>query len=478
MLTIQARENDDQILLRSMGLQRMKYIEDENQNYTNIDSQFYSQSNVNAVPMYYFNVPKGTWSVDISCEGYQPTSSTTDPNRGRSDGLIAYSNSDSDYWNVGEADGVKISNLRNDNTYRQGHPDLEINSCHFRDGQLLERDATISFHVEAPDDGRFFLIGPAIQKTAKYNYTISYGEWTDRDMELGLITVVLDEHLEGSGSGNLARRERRSLHQHCKSLYAPEGPPENKPWDDNQIIVGERQLRKTLSVDMSGTGSDLREGKLESNPSGDARDELNYTSNISDSEDELIDEPNFVPGMRMNLEAVPLANPADKDYILRDRGITTNLVEPAYMQGVAPQDKIEEDPWKHVRDFKSAHTSKGPASVASGSTMRGTLRGRSMPPPLPPPAEKVGDSLPSGKLQWDPPGSPLTPFKDKELTKPPSDARSSVSSRLTGGLLKSRVDKELASLTTAQRQRYEITRQTLGKTAAQDYLRKCKEGDK
>jgi hypothetical protein len=226
MITIQARENDDQILLRSLGPQDFKYIEDENQNHVSIDSAFYSQTNTQAVPMYYFRVPKGTWSVDVTCEGYQSTCSTTDPHRGKSDGMIAYADNN-DLWNVGESDGVKITKLSNDNTYRRGHPDLEVNSCHFRDGQLIERDASISFHLEASRDGRFFLIGPAIQKTAKYNYTVSRGEWTDRDMELGLVTVVLDEHLDGVGPGRKLRplRAGREVVQHIET---PERQPEEQ----------------------------------------------------------------------------------------------------------------------------------------------------------------------------------------------------------------------------------------------------------
>nr|QGW58138.1 CP read-through protein [Potato leafroll virus] len=445
MLTIQARENDDQIILGSLGSQRMKYIEDENQNYTNISSEYYSQSSMQAVPMYYFNVPKGQWSVDISCEGYQPTSSTSDPNRGRSDGMIAYSNADSDYWNVGEADGVKISKLRNDNTYRQGHPELEINSCHFREGQLLERDATISFHVEAPTDGRFFLVGPAIQKTAKYNYTISYGDWTDRDMELGLITVVLDEHLEGTGSANRVRRPPREGHTYVASPREPEGKPVgNKPRDETPIQTQERQPDQTPSDDVSDAGSVNSGGSTESlRLEFGVNSDSTYDATVDGTDWPRIPPPRHPPEPRVS----------GNSRIVTDFSPKADLLE--------NWDAEHFDPGYSKEDVAAA------TIIAHGSIQDG----RSM-------LEKREENVKSKTSSWKPPlpkaVSPAIaklrsirksqPLEGGTLKKDATDGVSSIGSgSLTGGTLKRKVSIEerlLQTLTTEQRLWYENLKKT------------------
>lgn len=171
--------------------------------------------------MFIFPVPQGKWSVEISTEGYQPTSSTTDPNNGKCDGLIAYSDDDkTDVWNVGVQKNITLSNNKADNTWKYGHPDLEINNCKFNNRQVLERDAYISFHVETTGpNASFFLVAPPVQKTARYNYAVSYGAWTDRMLEFGSVTVALDEHLEGGNSSRYIRRSPRPGHLESTRTY-------------------------------------------------------------------------------------------------------------------------------------------------------------------------------------------------------------------------------------------------------------------
>nr|UJQ88490.1 MAG: ORF5 [Bean leafroll virus] len=204
-----------------MQNQRLRYIEDENANWTNVEARWYSNNNVKATPMFIFPVPQGKWSVEVSTEGYQPTSSTTDPNNGKCDGLIAYSDDDkTDVWNVGVQKNLTISNNKADNTWKYGHPDLEINSCKFNNRQVLERDAYISFHVETTGpNASFFLVAPPVQKTARYNYAVSYGAWTDRMMEFGSVTVALDEHLEGGNSSRYIRKTPRPGHLRSSRTY-------------------------------------------------------------------------------------------------------------------------------------------------------------------------------------------------------------------------------------------------------------------
>jgi hypothetical protein len=163
--------------------------------------------------MFIYPVPQGTWSIEISCEGYQATSSTTDPHRGKSDGMIAYDDNQDKVWNIGVQNNVTISNNKADADWKYGHPDLTINGERFDQKQVVEKDGTVSFHlVTTGPNASFFLAGPAVKKTAKYNFCISYGAWTDRDMEFGLVSVVLDEHLEGVRGSQYVRKTLRPGH--------------------------------------------------------------------------------------------------------------------------------------------------------------------------------------------------------------------------------------------------------------------------
>ncbi|APG76543.1 hypothetical protein 3 [Wuhan insect virus 20] len=196
-----------------MPTQVFRYIEDEKFYNFNLNARFYSENSLKAVPMIVFPVPAGSWSVAISAEGYQPTSSTTDPHRGKIDGMIGYSDDEADVWNVGVYANVEITNNKADNAWKYGHPDYEVNNCHFNQRQCIERDSDISFHVKTTgDNAAFFLVGPAIQKQSKYNYAVSYGDWTDRDMEIGLIHVSLDERHE-SGSKKVRRLHKGAVKQ-------------------------------------------------------------------------------------------------------------------------------------------------------------------------------------------------------------------------------------------------------------------------
>lgn len=191
---ISAQTTDDSISLYSMPDQRFRYIENETFYWINIKSRWYTENNIQAVPMFIFPVPEGEWSCEVSAEGYQATSSLSDPNVGKTDGLIAYSDDQNTGWNIGVNSNCEVTNNKADNSWKYGHPDLEINQCHFKNRQVLERDGDISCHIKTTGpNASVFVVAPAVQKQAKYNYAVSYGAWTDRDMEFGMISFVLDE---------------------------------------------------------------------------------------------------------------------------------------------------------------------------------------------------------------------------------------------------------------------------------------------
>lgn len=320
-------------------------------NWTNVDARWYSSNNVKAVPMYVFPVPEGTWSVEISTEGYQPTASTTDPNKGKVDGMIAYSDDQSEVWNVGINQNCNITNLKADNSWKYGHPDMEINNCHFNQGQVLEMDGTISFHVETTgSDASFFLVGPAVQKQSKYNYAVSYGAWTDRDMELGLISVSLDEK-DGS-RGSAMKRPRREGHSKAVSTWETINLPEKE--NSEKSITSQRQDSKTQP----------KQG-------------------FSDAGSEDNKEWDFTPGTRMFLpEDFEEPREVQNDDLLRDRGI---VVDPSLLEipdSPPPRaDHKDTDPWAEVERYKSSHkalvgedTRSRQSSLTGGSLAGGSLR--------------------------------------------------------------------------------------------------------
>jgi len=172
----------------------MQYIENEKSETKVIDAFWNSNNNVSAQAAFMFPMPEGSYSVNISCEGLQSVDHIGGNEDGYWIGLIAYSNSTGDNWGVGNYKGCEFKNLLITNTWRPGHKDLKLNDCQFTDGQIVERDAVISFHVDASGkDASFYLMAPKTMKTDKYNYVVSYGGYTNKRMEFGTISVTCDE---------------------------------------------------------------------------------------------------------------------------------------------------------------------------------------------------------------------------------------------------------------------------------------------
>nr|QNT38464.1 Minor capsid protein [Soybean dwarf virus]QNT38504.1 Minor capsid protein [Soybean dwarf virus] len=221
--------------------------------------------------MFIYPVPQGTWSIEISCEGYQATSSTTDPHRGKSDGMIAYDDDQTKVWNVGVQNNVTISNNKADADWKYGHPNLTINGERFDQNQVVEKDGTVSFHlVTTGPNASFFLVGPPVKKIAKYNYCISYGAWTDRDMEFGMVSVVLDEHLEGVRGSQYVRKTLRPGHISVNRTHRlQEMPPMREDFSEEDNSSSDSNTYKTdnspLTVHLVKAG-----------------DEENYTTDRSD----------------------------------------------------------------------------------------------------------------------------------------------------------------------------------------------------
>nr|AZF99034.1 orf5 [Ullucus polerovirus 1] len=409
----------------------MRYIEDEKAYYTNVNSAVYSQNNLQVVPMYYIDVPEGEWSVDISTEGYQASSSTSDPNRGKSDGFIAYSNDSDGIWNVGQAENIEISKLWNENTYREAHPDLEVNGCHFRDHQLIERDATISFHASAKSNARFFLIGPPIQKQEKYNYTISYGEWTDRSLELGLISVVLDEHLESS-MRSVNKRPVKEGHLRADMVYTPAPlTPESKP------------VKQTPNLFVA-----LREP-----PPPEGKPEQTNPKNMV-----VVNDPEFGP-IYVDPEYAEALQEEIPDYAGPEWHVPKRGEPLADITDRPPRPPRSQDPAKLRGN--------------TGNYERDYADKENWDPTSWPPKDQV--PIPRNQAELRELNEQIQSKRDNRFSKPPLAKRlfgtSSIGTgSLVGGSLNNPLSAKLQGLTTEQRVEYDRLRRTQGRSVANDYL--------
>lgn len=306
--------------------------------------------------MFYFPIPEGEWSVEISAEGYQATSSTTDPNKGYVDGLIAYDDSN-EGWNIGMGNNVVISNNKADNTWKYGHPDLEINTCHFKQRQCLERDGIISFHVKTTGpSATVFVVAPPVQKLSKYNYAVSYGAWTERDMEIGLITVTLDEK---RNSGSARKQILRSGLSKAATIKLAE-PPEMENFglqtSETPLIpdIDPDTVEKDYKPPLTPASVEMENSKPATVP------------HVSDSEDEdTID--------------IGLRRLGGQRLILHDD--IRDVPDPDTADAILNSAHIIHDPWSEVNKFREAAKKppKGPSSVASGSLAGGSLRGSLKP---------------------------------------------------------------------------------------------------
>lgn len=233
-MTIQTRESDDSIILNRMEPQTFRYLEDNVQSDVQLQSRWYSENSVQAVPMIVIPIQEGDWYIDISCEGYQAVEAQGGPEDKKWMGFIAYNNNANDNWNVGNYSNCSLSGLLVTSSWKFGHKDLELNKCKFQDGQVIERDSVITCNVSAgKGGGQMFLVGPPVMKADKYNYVVSYGEYTNKTMEFGSVTIAIDE--KGGSAwrfGTLASRKSQ-----CNEVMTPMTHPSDAGNVESNVLV-------------------------------------------------------------------------------------------------------------------------------------------------------------------------------------------------------------------------------------------------
>nr|QRW41685.1 MAG: hypothetical protein [Geolu virus] len=102
----------------------------------------------------------------------------------------------------------KITNYLAAETVVYGHPDMKVNGCDVTD-QVVECDFSGSFHLEADGDGYFAVQAPPVRKSDHYNFSVSYGNFTDKFLELGTVSISIDEVNSNSSGRNRGLRPRR-----------------------------------------------------------------------------------------------------------------------------------------------------------------------------------------------------------------------------------------------------------------------------
>jgi hypothetical protein len=140
-----------------------------------------------------FTIPKGKYSVHIQAEGEQIV---RDPKQGSDEevwkGVITYAD-DNRYWTTFPFGQAQITNLALLGKVTRGSKDASINSKQVGN-YVIQRDFTSSFDLEVKAEQSGLVIEPAdIQTTPKYNFVVSYGNYSWKTMEYGTLSVVFDE---------------------------------------------------------------------------------------------------------------------------------------------------------------------------------------------------------------------------------------------------------------------------------------------
>lgn len=369
-----------------MDDQTFQYIENEVSEQRTVKAWWSSNNSVQAQAAFTFPVPPGEYSVNISCEGLQSVDHIGGNRDGYWIGLIAYQNQSGDYWGVGNYVGCEITNLLGTNTWRPGHEDLELNNCKFTDGQIVERDAVISFHVKAKGaDPRFYLVAPKTMKADKYNYVVSYGGYTDKRMEFGTISITVDEsEVEAERYSRHMSTIRRADNQDYGWMdVLPSYNPERIPEQEDEQPVVDKEMYAKSPVDTLSSNSDteaekafdLREDEL-------TRATLEYeaaTASIPDAAPDVLPSKSEMSNKPIDQEGRSLPKSQTKEVLgtYQGQNITSDDVPPVIAEKLrevsrAPSTLLYDRQPKQPKNFLSRFVESNKASLVSPGSQSST----------------------------------------------------------------------------------------------------------
>ena len=326
-------------------------------------------------------------------------------------------------WNIGNYKGCKITNYQSNTVFVAGHPDATMNGKSFDTARAVEVDWFASFELECDDEeGSWAIYPPPIQKDSSYNYTVSYGNYTEKYCEWGAISVSIDED---NDNGDVPRRIPR------KGAMAWSTPEPSFSGDDSQ-----RQDFNTPSP--KERGSDILESE-----------EKKEEDNLLDLEEENIpdvDDDDLWKG----ISRASVAGTTEDDRASTSSRLRGNL-KPKGLPKPQPTRTITEfnpepdliEAWRPDLAPGYSKADVAAATVIAGGSIH---EGRDM---LERREAKVMDS----RKKW--------------------GILSSTSSLTSGALKKlSAQSEKLAMLSTGERVQYQRLKNSMGSTVAAEYLEK------
>lgn len=385
-VVIQTRESSDSIAVKAMNDQSFQYIENETSEQRTVKAWWNSNNSVQAQAAFIFPIPAGEYSVNISCEGLQSVDHIGGNRDGYWIGLIAYQNQSGDYWGVGNYVGCDITNLLGTNTWRPGHEDLELNGCKFTDGQIVERDAVISFHVKARGaDPKFYLMAPKTMKSDKYNYVVSYGGYTDKRMEFGSISVTVDESdVEAQRYNRHTSTVRRTENRDYGWLsvlptYDPNQVPER---EEEQPMVDKEMDSKSPVKPLSPTSDTEAERAFDLKEEELTRARLEYeaaTESIPDAAPDILPSKSEMSSRPIDYDGRSLPKPQTKEILgtYQGQNITPDDVPPVIAEKLrevsrAPSTLLYDRQPKQPKSFLSRFVETNKTSLAPPGSQSST----------------------------------------------------------------------------------------------------------
>lgn len=388
----------------------------ENERWDTISLQANYSRNDRRCAEPYMVVPadKGKFHVYIECDGEFVVKHIGGDIDGSWLGNVAYDKSQRG-WTVGEYKGCKIENLQNNTIFVPGHPDATMNGKHFDVNRVVEADWFASFHLTCDDDeGGWLLYPPPIQKDSSYNYTVSYGNYTEKYCEWGAISISIDEDDE---NGNVPNR----------------GVPRRTPTQgkENPLLTetSQRQDSNTLILvdDPENAGSDdVEEGDNLDAP--ESQEIPDYTG----------DDP------WVNLQNKSTLDPFKDDDRQSARSSLRGTLRPKLPQ---PQPTRSITSWQPNPDLVEAWNPESYPGYSKEDVAAATII--------------AGGSIHDGR--------DMLAKRDKSVLD--SRKKWSITSSLSGGTLKASAQSEkLAKLTSSERRMFEQIKKQSGKTRAAEYL--------
>lgn len=429
-------QNDRNIDVRGLNYVKFWKWEDDNWTEVNLQANYAVNNSQYAEPYMIIPASKGKFHVYLECDGQMAVKSVGGKADNSWRGLIAYDTSRR-MWNVGNYKGCVFENYKKTDSFVLGHPDVEVNDCKFDRARGVEADWYASFQLTCDDDeGAWILYAPPIPKDSLYNYTVSYGEYTENMCEWGAVSISIDE--DNGSTGNEVRiKPRRGMQMHWAE---PEGPLVNKPLEESEVKqdhekensfeqTSQRQDYKTHGsvseiseggalVPVSWTGSDYGGGDEEYSPPAsppppidmiEAYKELDALRPPSPPGREMVSQPlpprppsppatrdrtNLFKGLRKKFNQ-------DKEDLRQlrfdlgkepERAMTPQDVEKKFAElrardraadlqrRIGPSEPSDVDPWKGVRMGGSVSAADTRSRVSQTPSLtpslgRGTLRG-------------------------------------------------------------------------------------------------------